>query len=168
LGDVAGFTGDYELMRSYYTQCKALFEQIGDRSGLADLLKDQAGMALLEQNYTWGITHLVKSITMCQELGYKQFIGTGMGFLGFAVGVREEPDPVTASVQAAQLWGASSGLLGAIGSTTWLSNHPTIQEMLMRIRARVDDATWKEAYRRGRSLTAEQAMAAFRESQATV
>jgi non-specific serine/threonine protein kinase len=165
LGDVAGFTGDYELMRSHFSQSKAMFEHIGDRSAVADVLKDQAGMAILEQNYSWAISQLVKSIEMCQELGYKQFLGTGLGLLGFAVGIREKPDAISATVQAAQLWGASNGLLGTIGSNSWLTNHPTVQEMVMRILARVNETTWKEAYRRGRSLTVEQAMAAFRESQ---
>src|SRR5712691_2909880 len=165
-GDLAGFTGDYELMHSCFAQSKAMFEQIGDRSAIADLLKDQGGMAILEGNYAESIANLLQSIEMIQELGYKQFLGTGMGLLGFAVGIRGEPDPITASVQGVQLWGASNGLLGAIGSASWLSNHPTAQEMIMLIRARVDDTTWKDAYRRGRSLTAEQSMAAFRESQA--
>ncbi len=165
-GDLAGFTGDYELMHSCFAQSKAMFEQIGDRSAIADLLKDQGGMAILEGNCAESIANLLQSIEMIQELGYKQFLGTGMGLLGFAVGIRGEPDPITASVQAVQLWGASNGLLGAIGSASWLSNHPTAQEMIMLIRARVDDTTWKDAYRRGRSLTVEQAMAAFRESQA--
>jgi len=123
-------------------------------------------MAILEGNCAESIANLLQSIEMIQELGYKQFLGTGMGLLGFAVGIRGEPDPITASVQAVQLWGASNGLLGAIGSASWLSNHPTAQEMIMLIRARVDDTVWKDAYRRGRSLTVEQAMAAFRESQA--
>jgi predicted ATPase len=165
-GDLAGFTGDYELMHSCFAQSKAMFEQLGDRSAIADLLKDQGGMAILEGNYAESIANLLQSIEMIQELGYKQFLGTGMGLLGFAVGIRGEPDPITATVQAVQLWGASNGLLGAIGSASWLSNHPTAQEMIMLIRARVDDTTWKDAYRRGRSLTVEQAMAAFRESQA--
>jgi predicted ATPase len=168
LGDVAGFTGDYELMRSYFTPSKAMFEQIGDRSAIADLLKDQGGMAILEQNYAWALTHLLKSIEMCQELGYKQFLGTGLGLLGFVVGIREEPDAISASIQAAQLWGASNGLLGTIGSNSWISSNPTVQEMIMRILARVHETAWKDAYRRGRSLTVEQAMAAFRESQAAI
>lgn len=165
LGDVAGFTSDFELMRSYFAQSNAIFEHIGDRSAVADLLKDQAGMAILEQNYSWAYTHLLKSIEMCQELGYKQFLGTGLGLLGFVVGLREEPDAFSASIQAAQLWGASNGLLGTIGSNSWLSNHPTVQEMIIRILTRVHETTWQEAYRRGRSLTVEQAMATLRESQ---
>ena len=166
LGDVAGFTGDYELMRSYFTQSKAMFEHTGDRSAIADVLKDQAGMAILEQNYSWAITHLLKSIEICQELGYKQFLGTGLGLLGFVVGILEKPDAVSASIQAAQLWGASNGLLVTIGSNSWLSNHPAVQEMVMRILGRVHETTWKDAFRRGRSLTVEQALTAFRESQA--
>jgi len=167
-GDLAGFTGDYELMHSCFAQSKAMFEQLGDRSAIADLLKDQGGMAILEGNCAESIANLLQSIEMIQELGYQQFLGTGMGLLGFAVGIRGVPDPITASVQAVQLWGASNGLLGMIGSNSWLTNHPTVQEMVMRIRARVDDMTWKDAYRRGRSLTSEQAMAAFRESQAAL
>ena len=164
-GDLAGFTGDYELMHSCFAQCKAMFEQLGDRSAIADLLKDQGGMAIFEGNCEESIANLLQSIEMIQELGYQQFLGTGMGLLGFAVGIRGEPDPMTASVQAVQLWGASNGLLGAIGSASWLTNHPTAQVIIMQIRARVDDTVWKDAYRRGRSLTVEQALAAFRESQ---
>lgn len=95
-----------------------------------------------------------------------QFIGTGMGLLGFAVGLRGEPDETTAIIQALHLWGASSGLLGTIGSIPHLSNFPIVHEILMRFRMTLDDATWKQAFRYGRSLTADQAMAAFRESEA--
>ena len=163
LGDLAGFASDFELMRSYFAQSMEIFEQLGDRSAIADLIKDHSGIAVLEGKLEWAITNLLKSIVLCQELGYKQFIGTGMGLLGFAVSIRGEPDERTAIIQALHLWGASSGLLGSIGSIPWLSNFPVVQEMLVRFHTNLDDATWKQAYRYGRSLTAEQAMAAFRE-----
>ena len=166
LGDLAGFAGDFELMRSYHTQSKAIFEQLGDRSAIADLLKDQGGIMILEHNLSGAIANLVQSLEMSQELDYKQFIGTGMGLLGFAVGIREKPDATTATVQALQLWGASSGLLGSIGSIPWLSNFPVVPEMIRQIHSRADEKTLKEAYRRGRLLTVEQAMTALRASHA--
>ena len=167
-GDLAGFTGNYERMHTCFAQSKAMFERLGDRSAIADVIKDEGGMAILEGNCEKSIANLLQSLEMIQELGYQQFLGTGMGLLGFAVGVRGEPDPITASIQAAQLWGASNGLLGAIGSSSWLTEHRDAQEMIMRIRMRVGDTVWKDAYRRGRSLTSEQAIAAFRESQADI
>ena len=165
LGDLAGFACDFDLMRSYHNQSKEIFERLGDSSAIADLLKDQGGIMILERNLTGAISNLVQSIEMSQKLDYKQFIGTGMGLLGFAVGIREKPDAREASVQALQLWGASSGLLGSIGSIPWLSNFPVVPEMIVKIRSRLDEKTLKEAYRRGRLLTVEQAMAAFRASQ---
>ena len=165
-GDVAGITANYDLMRSYFAQSMEVFEQLGDRSAIADLLKDHSGLAVLEGNLEWAIDTLSKSIAISQELGYKQFIGTGMGLLGFAVGMRGEPDKRTAIIQTLHLWGASNGLLGSIGSMPRLSNVPVIQQVILRFRATLDDATWRQAYRYGRSLTADQAMAAFREAEA--
>lgn len=166
LGDLVGFDGDYKLMRSYFAQSMELFEQLGDRSSIADQLKDHSGMAVLEGKLEWAIVNLSKSIAISQELGYMQFIGTGMGLLGFAVGLRGEPDQTRAIIQALHLWGASNGLLGTIGSIPHLSNFPIVHEILMRFRMTLDDATWKQAFRYGRSLTADQAMAEFRASEA--
>src|SRR5947209_5114074 len=133
LGAAAGFTYEFAQMRSFYTQSRELFEQIGDKSALADVLKDQGGMAILEGNYSEAIANLLKSIELSQELGYKQFIATAIGLLGFAVGLRGEPDPISASLQAAQLWGAKDGLMDNIGSSSWLRNSPVVQEVVRQI-----------------------------------
>jgi len=164
LGAAAGFTNNFEQMHSYYDQCKVLFEQVGDKAAIADVLKDEGGMAVLEGNYSQAIANLLKSLELSRGLGYKQFIGTGMGLLGFAVGMKGEPDAVSASLQAAQLWGAAHGLLGSIGSNPWLSNVPAVQVAYMHIRSRVDDASWRDAWHTGRTLTEEQAIAAFYET----
>ena len=46
LGAVAGFNYDFERMRAYYAQSRALFEQVGDKSAIADVLKDQGGLLI--------------------------------------------------------------------------------------------------------------------------
>lgn len=161
LGDVAGFSGNYEQMHMLFAQSKILFEEIGDETAITDVLKDQGGMAILEGNYTQAIADLLKSIRLSYKLGYRQFVGTGLGLLGYAVGLRGEPDAVAASLQAARIWGAAHGLLGAIGSNPWLSNNPIVQEMIVQILTRVDDASWKAAWREGRSLTGEQEISAY-------
>ncbi len=159
LCSVAGFINDFEQMHSFFVQSKALFEQIGDKLALADLLKDRGGMAILEGHYDEAITYLLQSIPISYELGYKQFIATGMGSLAFAVGAREEPDPISASVQSAQLWGAADSIQSAIGTSPWLSNFPYAIALFSQIYSRIDRASWKMAWRTGKSLTTEQAVA---------
>ncbi len=158
LGAVAGFTRDFEQMRAFYAQSRELFEQVGDKSAVADVLKDQGGMAILEGKYSEAIANLQESIELSYQLGYKQFVATGLGLLGFAVGMRGEPAPTLASLQAAKLWGATIGLLGAIGSSSWLETLVPVQEMILQIRARADRQQWREAWFAGRALTEEEAI----------
>lgn len=158
LAAAVGFTGDFEQMHALYAQSRALFEQLGDKSAIADLLKDSGGMMLFESEYTEAIDNLLTSITMCYEMGHKQFMATGMGWLSFAFGLRGEPDPATASIYSAQLEGATDSLMDAIGLTPWLRTHPLTQWVRQEIRSRVDPQTWQEAYAAGRALTIKQAI----------
>lgn len=159
LGAVAGFKFDFEQMRSLYTQSRILFEQVGDKSAVADVLKDQGGMLILESNYAESITCLLRSISLCKELGHKQYLTTGMCLLGFAVGMREKPDPIVASLDAAKIQGAAQGLMDAIGLTPWTRTNPFAQMIHYQIRSRVDEQSWEAAWAIGRALSAEQAIA---------
>jgi len=159
LGSVAGFLYDFDQMRSFYVQSLALFEQVGDKSAIADQVKDEGGMMILECKYAQAVTNLVKSIKMSHELGHKHYITSALGLLGFAVGLREKPDPHTASLQAAQLWGAAAGRHAVTGFTPWLSNLSAVQEAIDKIRSHMDEQSWKAAWRAGKALNEEQIIA---------
>ena len=158
LGAAAGFMSDYERTRACYTQSRQLFEQIGDTSAVADVWKDQGGILILESKWNESIDCLLKSIALCYELDHKQFIATALGSLTYAIGLREEPDPVTASIHSAQIKGAADGLMETIGLTPWTRTHPLAQLVLMRIRSRLTDQQWDEAWAAGRALPLEQAI----------
>jgi len=158
LGATAGFTGDFEHMRDFYTQSRELFEQVGDTSSVADVLKDHGAMMMLESKYAESIDYLLKSIQLCYKLDHKQFITTGMSWLSIAVGMRGEPNLTIASIHAAQLEGAAEGLMEAIGFTSWAETHPLVQVVQQYIRSRVDEQSWEAAWRAGRALTIEQAI----------
>ena len=158
LGAVAGFTGDFEQMRDFYTKSRELFEQVGDTSSVADVLKDHGAMMILESKYAESIDYLLKSIQMCYKLDHKQFITTGMSWLSISVGMRGEPDLTVASIYAAQLEGAAEGLMEAIGFTSWAKTNPLVQAVQQYIRSRVDEKSWNEAWAEGRELTVEQAI----------
>ena len=158
LGTAAGFTGDFEQMRSLYTQSKELFEQLGDRSAIADVLKDQGAMLLLESKYAESIDYLIKSIQLCYKLDHKQYITTGMCWLSIAFGMRGEPDPALASIHAAQLQGAADAFMEAIGLTPWTNSNPFVQMVHQYIRSQVDEQRWEAEWTFGHSLTMEQAI----------
>jgi predicted ATPase len=158
LADAVGFISDFKQMRTYYTQSRELFERIGDTIALADLLKDQGGLTILEGNYSEAIDCLVKSIKMCYKLGHKQFIATGLGSLSFAVGLRGEPEPGLASIRSAQLGGAAENLMEAIGLTPWTKSNQLALMARQFIRSRVDEESWVNAWTEGRNLTIEQAI----------
>ena len=158
LAAAVGFISDFKQMRAYYTQSRALFEQIGDTIAIADLLKDQGGLTILEGNYSEAIDCLVRSIKMCYKLGHKQFIATGLGSLSFAVGLRGEPEPGLASIYSAKLGGATEGLMEAIGLIPWTKTSKLAQTARQFIRSRVDEESWVNAWDEGRNLTVEQAI----------
>jgi len=158
MGTTEGFTGNYEQMRSYYTQSRELFEQVGDKSAVADLLKDQGAMLLLEGKYVESIDLLLKSVQLCYKLDHKQYITTNICWLSTAFGIRGEPDPAQASILSAQLKGAGEGLMNTIGLTTWTETHPFVQLVHQYIRSQVDEQNWEAALAAGRALTVEQAI----------
>lgn len=158
LAAAAGFTSDFEQMRSYYHQGMELFEQVGDKIAVADFLKDQGGITILEGNYTEAIDCLLRSIKLCYELGHKQFVATGLGSLSYAVGLRGEPEPELASIYSAQLGGAAESLFDRIGLTPWTRTNARAQMARQFIRSRVDEERYNTAWAEGRALTVEQAI----------
>lgn len=155
-GAAFGLSFEFEPMHSCYDQSMKMFEQVGDKSAVADLLKDQGGMTILERNYPQAIINLVKSIEMSHELGHKQFVSTGAGLLAFAIGLHEEPDPESATLLAAKLWGIKDGMMDVIGSGSWLEEWHVAKAMRQQILSRVDEARWRPSWEAGRALTEEQ------------
>ena len=158
LAPAYGFQFDFEPTRFFYRRSRELFEELDDKTSVADVLKDSGGMLILEGDYTEAITSLLKSISLCYEIGHKQFVAIGMGWLAFAIGLRGKPDERTATLHTAQLQGATQSLMDIIGMTHWARANPFIQGVQMQLRFRVDDESWDEAWNAGRKLTPEGAI----------
>jgi predicted ATPase len=153
-----GFTFDFEQMSIHYAQSRELFDQVGDKIAIADLLKDQGALTILEGNYNEAIDCLLRSIKMCYKLGHKQFVATGLGSLSFAVGLRGAPEPYLASIQSAQIGGAAESLMDSIGLIPWTKTNPLTQMARQLIRSRVEDDKWNEVWVEGRTLSIAQAI----------
>jgi non-specific serine/threonine protein kinase len=158
LAAAEGFTSEFKQMRKYYKHGRELLEQVGDAIALADLLKDQGGLLIIERNYAEAIDCLVSSLKKCFRLGHKQFVATGLGSLSFAVGLYGEPEPCKASIYSAQLGGAAERLMDSIGLTPWTKSNPLALAARQYIRSHVSEEQWNEAWAEGRALTIEQAL----------
>ena len=158
LAAAVGFTRDFEEMRSLYAQGGALFEQLGDRSSIADLLKDQGGLSLLEGNCITAIAYLLQGMKLCYELNHKQHLTTGMCLFAIGIGMSGMPDPAQASLHSAQLEGVGDSLEEAIGLTPWTKTNSLVQMVRQHIRSQVDEQSWEAAYAAGRALALPQAI----------
>src|SRR5258708_20990819 len=102
---------------------------------------------------------LLKSIELSYELGHRQMIASALGWFGFAIGLRGEPDAVSASLHAAQLFGAAASLQDAIRFTPWTLAIPSALEAYQQIRARVDKQSSKTPSAAAPALSDEQPIA---------
>ncbi len=159
LGTSAGFTSDFERMRTLHTQSRELFEQLGDTCAVVDVLKDHGALMILESKYDDSIAYLLKSIQLSYKLDHKQFVTTGLCWLSIAIGLRSQPDPELASIHSAQLDGAAEGLMETIGLNPWTKTHPFVLAVQQYIRSRVDEESWTTAWNAGHALTLEQVVA---------
>jgi hypothetical protein len=157
-GAAAGFSYDFVYMRECYRQSREIFEQVGDTSAVADVLKDHGGMSLLEGKCEQAIEYLLKSLRLCYQLGHKQYMTTGMCLLSLALGMREKPDPATASIHSAQVQGAADSLMDATGFTPWTKSDPMVQVVRQHIRSRIDEHRYEAAWSAGQALSLEQAI----------
>lgn len=158
LASAEGFTGEFGHMHECYAESKMLFERVGDRCAIADLLKDKGGMMLLEGKFLESYDSLLQSLQLCYELNQKQFITTSLGLLSFTIGVLAQPDPEQASINSAQFGGAAESLMENSGFVPWTRTNDFIQGIRAYIRARVPEQRWLEAWATGRAMTVEQAL----------
>jgi tetratricopeptide (TPR) repeat protein len=153
-----GFISDFLGARLRYTRCRELFEEIGDKAAIADAWKDQGSILVIAGELDEGIDCLLTSIQISRSLDHRQYIATALNTLSFAFGLREVPDPESASLYSARVQGATESLMATIGLTPWTNTTPFIQAVRQHIRSRISEERWQAALNEGRALTLAQAL----------
>jgi tetratricopeptide (TPR) repeat protein len=153
LAAVAGFLGEFPLMRTSYEQGQEFFQRLGDRCSCADLLKDYGALLVLEESYGESIDRLLESLRLCLELRQQQFLATGMFWLSFALGMCGAPDRVSAALCSAQLRGVADELMQEIGMVHWAQTMAVTMQAEKYIRSAVTEQEWDEALTSGRALS---------------
>src|SRR5215217_7626129 len=152
LGFTAAMTGEYERAEAFVREAQELFREVGDR-GMAPLASNRLGFLALSQDDPDRAEELcVEAIRDLQEQAQIPGIDFALEILG---GVAASRGGIR---RAARLWGAVAGYRDATGAP-WIPEERTmIEAHIDAARPRLEEATWREEWEKGRSMTLDQAV----------
>jgi predicted ATPase/class 3 adenylate cyclase len=152
LGFTAAMTGEYERAEAFVREAQALFREVGDR-GMAPLASNRLGFLALSQDDPDRAEELcVGAIRDLQEQAQIPGIDFALEILG---GVAASRGGIR---RAARLWGAVAGYRDATGAPWIPEERAMIEAHIDAARPRLEEATWREEWEKGRSMTLDQAV----------
>jgi predicted ATPase/class 3 adenylate cyclase len=152
LGFTAAMTGEYERAEAFVREAQALFREVGDR-GMAPLASNRLGFLALSQDDPDRAEELcVEAIRDLQEQAQIPGIDFALEILGGVAASRGEIR------RAARLWGAVAGYRDATGAPWIPEERAMIEAHIDAARPRLEEATWREEWEKGRSMTLDQAV----------
>jgi len=161
LGLVLREMGEYGRAQELLQEGHALFRELGDRWGIGFSLANLGIVAWNRGEYDHAAALFSESLALRKVLGDRRGISTALTGLAVVMVARGRPEP------AAVLYGAAEALREALG----LPPPPFIREEYDRqvasVRAALDAAVFDAAWRRGRAMSMEEAIAFARSSEST-
>jgi predicted ATPase len=152
LGFTAAMTGEYERAEAFVREAQELFREVGDRS-MAPLASNRLGFLALSQDDPDRAEELcVEAIRDLQEQAQIPGIDFALEILG---GVAASRGGIR---RAARLWGAVAGYRDATGAPWIPEERAMIEAHIDAARPRLEEATWREEWEKGRSMTLDQAV----------
>ena len=154
LGVTARHQGDHSGAAALFEESRSIYLELGDREGTANSLNNLGHVAAARGDYPRAQVLQKASLEIFRELGDRPGTAAsieGLAALAFAVG---EPE------RSARLWGATERLREEIGAPRVPSERLNQDIEVAAARAAVrDDAAFDLAWRNGRAMTPEQAIA---------
>ena len=154
LGVTARHQGDHSGAAALFEESRSIYLELGDREGTANSLNNLGHVAAARGDYPRAQVLQKESLAIFRELGDRPGIAAsidGLAALAFAVG---EPE------RSARLWGATERLREEIGAPRVPGERLNQDIEVAAARAAVrDDAAFDLAWRNGRAMTPEQAIA---------
>ena len=153
LGEIARYLGDYRRAAARYEESLRLRRAMGNHSDVPRLLHNLAYVALHADD----VPHAAALFRQSFEQFRAERIGRGLAeaLAGLAAVATVQGQPL----RAARLWGAAEALREAGNWGIWPPDRVEFDRYLPLARAASAEATFADAWRAGRGLTAEQALA---------
>ena len=145
--------GDLAQAQTLLEESLAIRRELGDRQGIAYCLDSLGMIAQIRGEFAQARTLYVESLTLRRELEDRRSAAQtleAMASLDAAQG---------ATTRAAQLWGAAEALREEVGAPLPLNERLRNEKQIAAARAASNAETFAVAWREGRALTLEQALA---------
>jgi ATP/maltotriose-dependent transcriptional regulator MalT len=153
LGEVALLQGNYEQAASLYMESLALLRILSNKRIIADVLHNLGKAAQHSHDDERAESLFRESLSLNAEIEYKPGITdcfVGLAAIAAAVGSTE---------RAAQLLGAAEQNLNSIREDRLLTGRSEFEATLAAVRTQLDKAAFTTAFKKGRTLSFDQAIA---------
>jgi predicted ATPase/DNA-binding CsgD family transcriptional regulator len=155
LGEIALNQGDFTAARPWLEEALARAKEGDSKWVIAQTLSLLARMAFGQHDYDSAYTLYKDSLTIVGELHDTRRIASGLEGLGEVVAAQGQPS------WAARFWGAAETLREAIGERSLPPvERANYEQSVAAARAQLGEKTFAAAWAQGRTMTAEQALAA--------
>jgi ATP/maltotriose-dependent transcriptional regulator MalT len=154
LGQIAFRQGDMAGARSLLEESLVYFREVGERGRIAEILVTQGGISLRQGDYTAARARLEESLQLSLELDLKWDIAGGLEGLAAVAAAQGEPRRATWLMSAAQ------ALREACGSRLPSAFQALHEFTMASVHRQLGEQAFAAAWAEGRSMTAEQVLAA--------
>jgi tetratricopeptide (TPR) repeat protein len=158
LGEIARQREDYEAAREYYEEALTLARQASAKHVVPVYMLNLASVACLRRDYQSATSFALEGLKVSEEFGNKIVTGTALGvFAALAVVAGEQE-------KAARLWGAAQAAFDAADYKLDKTDQDFVDRYVGEARAAVGDEQFEAAFREGRAMRFEHAVALARET----
>ena len=152
MGYVLLFESEYERATALHEEAAALLRERGYKTGLENALDNLGWAALLQDDPDRARTSYVASLTLSKEHSDKLVAAASLEGLACVAGVQGQIE------RAATLFGAEEALREAGGVRHTAEVAALREPYLVASRARLDEASWRAAWARGRAMSMDRAV----------
>jgi predicted ATPase/class 3 adenylate cyclase len=153
--------GDHERATALNEEAAELFHKRGRRGGLQYAFVNLGWAALARGDHKRAKTLHEENLLLCRELGAKLIASESLEGLACVAAATGEVERV------AKLFGAAQTQREAVGYLHAPRDHALLEPYLAAARSQLDEASWQEAWARGRAMTPEEAISYALEEEAS-
>jgi len=153
MGGEAHRQGDYAAARSFLEESLALARELGDKWGMAGLLKALGNVRRCEGHSGRAAALYKESLALNRDLTSKDSIAQVLHNLGYVAQDQGEDE------RAARLFGAAEGLFDAIGRSWDPNERAESERHAAAVRAALGEEVFAAAWATGRAMPLDEAVA---------
>jgi predicted ATPase len=158
LGELARQREDYEAARAFYEEALTPATQESAKHMIPVYTLNLASVACLQRDYQSATSFALEALKISEEFGDKIVTGTALGvFAAVAVAAGE-------TEKAARLWGAAQVIFDAADYKLDRVDQAFVDRYVGEARAAMADGAYETAFREGRAMRLEHAVALAREA----